>query len=63
MHNHVFFNARIIVVATVKAHGFVAFGLRSARIRYRTSSMHETIRVEGCVLSILCGGENMTRIK
>ncbi len=22
-----------------------------------------TIRVEGCVLSILCGGENMTRIK
>ena len=22
-----------------------------------------TIRVEGCVASILCGGENMTRIK
>jgi uncharacterized protein (DUF2147 family) len=23
----------------------------------------QTIRVEGCVLSIMCGGENMTRIK
>ena len=59
VHNHVFFNTRIIVVATVRP---------SVRPTVRSHSLPNeldarTIHVEGCVLSILCGGENMTRIK
>jgi hypothetical protein len=33
------------------------------RWRYLNEIDARTIRVEGCALSILCGGENMTRIK